>query len=89
MKPTAESKPGSTDCQVYSVSADVIASGGSLVYHRNSPAAEDSYMAKTLLHTNVKGEVRGYGPDPMMNRTTGAMVARLPQTRMLNTGGGP
>eukprot|EP01051_Picozoa_sp_SAG22_P007490 SAG22_NODE_529_length_9428_cov_2.691178_7_plen_411_part_00 len=78
LRPTAESLPGSSDCQHYLVSADVVAAGGSLVYHRNNLAAEDSYMVKTLLHTNVKGKVHGYGPDPMMNRSTGAMVARLP-----------
>eukprot|EP01049_Picozoa_sp_SAG25_P010146 SAG25_NODE_1079_length_4095_cov_1.941191_3_plen_664_part_00 len=77
LKPAAQTLPGSSDCQKYQVSADVIASNGTLVYHRNSPAAKDSYMTQTLLHTNVKGAIDGYGADPMMNRTTGAMVAQV------------
>jgi hypothetical protein len=79
LKPTAQTLPGSSDCETYQVSADVLAVGGQLVYHRNSPTPEDSYMTKTLLHTNVKGALHGYGPDPMMNRSTGAIVAKLPQ----------
>lgn len=47
------------------------------MYHRNSVAAEDSYMANALLHTNIKGNVQGYGADPMLNRNTGAMVEKV------------
>ena len=79
LKPTNHSLPGSSDCQSYQVSADVLTADGRLVYHRNSPLPEDSYMTKTLLHTNVKGPLHGFGPDPMMNRSTGAIVAKLPQ----------
>ena len=80
LKPQAASLPGSNDCQKFQVSADVIASGGAIVYHRNTPATgDDSYMVQALQHTNVKGVVDGFGPDPMTNRTTGAMVAVLPQ----------
>ena len=70
LKPRAATVPTPSDCQSYTVSADVIAAAGRLVYHRNSPAAEDSYMVQTLLHTNVKGAVHGFGPDPLMNRST-------------------
>ena len=94
LKPVAKTVPGSSDCQSYVVSADVVAwpwgpathGEGSVVYHRNGLKEEDSYMTKTLLHTNVKGTIHGYGPDPLMNRTTGAMVARLPQTPASPTG---
>lgn len=85
LKPSAAHLPTSADCQDYNVSADVIAAAGTLVYHRNSPATKDSYMVKTLLHTNVKGTVDGFGPDPLMNRSTGAMVAKLPEATLSAT----
>ena len=63
-----------TDCQSYNVSADIAASP-QLVYHRNALGAEDSYMTQTLRHENIPS-VPDFA-DPLLNRTTGALVAKI------------
>ena len=46
-----------------------------MVYHRNSLLEADSYMARTFAASNIPLPVPGFGPDPLLTRTTGAALS--------------
>jgi hypothetical protein len=75
LHPHAYTSAPSQDCQLYAIAADVVALNGSLVYHRNTLSGADSYMHKSFKHTNIP--LVDDFVDPLVNRTTGVMVAAV------------
>ena len=78
LRPAAFSRRPSQDCNTYAVSADVLTAGGAMLYHRNALQAGDTYYARTFGRLNQKLEP-GFA-DPLLNRTTGVMLAQLSTT---------
>eukprot|EP00040_Diaphanoeca_grandis_P029720 m.174627 g.174627 ORF g.174627 m.174627 type:complete len:792 (+) comp31775_c0_seq1:209-2584(+) len=73
----------SQDCQSYNQSADVLTPNGLLVYHRNALAPADTYMVKAFAHMNIP-LVPDF-IDPLMNRSTGVMLAKVETTADTST----
>jgi hypothetical protein len=78
LHPSVYTTMPSQDCAYYNISADIVAAGGAMLYHRNALQGADTFMAKTFAHENLP-LVPGFA-DSLLNRTTGAVIAQLPSS---------
>jgi hypothetical protein len=77
LRPVAQQKKPTSDCSSFELSADVLASADSLLYHRNSLPLNQTYMARALGNLNIPTVPRSEFVDPLNNRATGFKVATV------------
>lgn len=77
LRPTAQHKKPNSDCSSFEQSADVLTSAGSVLYHRNSLPANQTYMARVLATENIPPVPASEFADPLNNRATGFKVATV------------
>jgi hypothetical protein len=75
LRPIMQKRKPNSDCSSFEVSADVLGSDGSVLYHRNSLPANQTYMARVLATENIPSVPASEFADPLNNRTTGFKVA--------------
>ena len=77
LRPVAQQRQPNSDCSRFEVSADVLTSNGSALYHRNSLPANQTYMARVLATENIPPLPVSEFDDPLNNRATGFKVAAV------------
>ena len=77
LRPVAQQRQPNSDCSRFEVSADVLTSNGSMLYHRNSLPANQTYMARVLATENIPSLPVSEFADPLNNRATGFKVVAV------------